>query len=95
MVEFREDLAAALVAAKSRGITTRSIVFPGNPSNPDCLSVLFDPGISYYRGNEPDWMYRAARDEDQSLLRRALRLADAYLNLTGENAYSLRECLAQ
>jgi peptidoglycan/xylan/chitin deacetylase (PgdA/CDA1 family) len=93
--EFREDLASAVAAAKSRGITVRSMVFPRNQSNPEYLSVLSDQGILCFRGNEPGWMYRAAGDEDQSLPRRALRLADTFLNLTGENTYSLRECLSQ
>jgi len=51
---------------------------------PAHLAVCRDVGLVAYRGNPDHWAYRAARrDVAQSPLRRALRLADVYVPLTG------------
>lgn len=87
---FREDVLSAERAARSRGMEIRSMVFPRNQANPRYLSVLNEAGIACYRGNESSWIYRAMSEEDESLLRRAIRLIDAYINISGHHTYPLR-----
>jgi hypothetical protein len=45
--------------------------------------VCGDVGLVAYRGNRPGWAHRPRPDADESPVRRAVRLADAYLPLTG------------
>jgi len=86
---FRADLAAALkVAREKQGIAIRSIVFPRNQVECDSLRVCRDLGIRAYRGNPTSWLYDARRGEDESTVRRGIRLLDAYLPISGTNAQS-------
>jgi peptidoglycan/xylan/chitin deacetylase (PgdA/CDA1 family) len=90
---FRADLKAAVEVAKANGIPTTSLVFPRNQGNPAYLPVLDELGIACYRGNENASFYKARNKEEQGPLVRALRLLDAYINLSGYNTYSLEECV--
>ena len=87
---FKADLEAACQAAENVGLTVRSLVFPRNQFNPDHLAICREAGFTSVRGNECSWVYRAADNSTQtSPFRRAIRLADAYINLSGHNATSL------
>ncbi len=83
---FRADLEAARRVASRRGVELRSLVFPRNQFNRDYLQVCRELGIVAYRGNQRSWMYRPTTGEEPAI-RRAARLADAYLNLTGHNGH--------
>jgi len=91
--DFYTDIEYAINTAKNKiGADTKSLVFPRNQWNEEYLSVLSDLDILCYRGNEKSWIYDAINDEEKSsLARRALRLLDSYLNITGHNTYSLQE----
>lgn len=89
---FRADLQAAVEIAKAKGIPTTSLVFPRNQGNPAYLPVLDELGIACYRGNENASFYKPRNKQGQSSMVRALRLLDAYINLSGYNTYSLEEC---
>jgi peptidoglycan/xylan/chitin deacetylase (PgdA/CDA1 family) len=89
---FRADLRAAVEVAKAHGIPTHSLVFPRNQGNPAYLPVLDVLGIACYRGNESASFYKARNRQEQGAVIRALRLLDAYVNLSGYNTYSLEEC---
>jgi len=91
--EFEADLQAAVAVARRRGIHLRSLVFPRNQWNAEYLATLAGVGIQCYRGNEASWLYRSCEDAGESRLQRALRLLDAYLNLSGHNSHPLDECL--
>lgn len=96
---FEADLAAAQLAAERFGLGTRplqSLVFPRNQSNGAYLEACRRAGIVCYRGNQRSPL-DAASDTlgDKSLMRRGLRLADAYLPFTGLSARSLPEIAAQ
>lgn len=91
---FKEDLIAAIKIAKKQNITLTSLVFPRNQFNEKYLQVCKELGINIYRGNELSWLYTAKPGEKESLFRRALRLIDAYVNISGNNCYS-DEFLAQ
>ena len=79
---FDADLEAARRAAELRDVELTTLVFPRNQLNPDYLPLLEKYGFQTYRGNPPAWMYQAARQEEQNLARRGLRLLDSYLPLT-------------
>jgi peptidoglycan/xylan/chitin deacetylase (PgdA/CDA1 family) len=89
--DFREDLRAATKAAEKLNIKIRSLVFPRNQFNNEYLKVCKEMGIICYRGNEHSWMYKAINSEKENLLRRGMRLADAYINFSGHNCYSDEE----
>lgn len=83
---FAADLASAVAIAGRRGLPLRSIVLPRNQLNPAYADVLTGAGFSCYRGNEGSRIYRAAAgDESRQPIRRAARLLDSYVTLTGDN----------
>ena len=88
--QFSSDIAAAIDIAKSKGVSIESLVFPRNQCSTEYLSVLSAHEIKAYRGNEKSWLYKAVDNAEEKLIRRALRLLDAYLNLSGANSYSVK-----
>ena len=76
---FEADLASAVAIARARGITLRSIVFPRNQVNPGYLALLPRLGFQAYRGAQPGWMHEPSAGIGTEMVRRAGRLADAYL----------------
>ncbi|UYZ57436.1 polysaccharide deacetylase family protein [Hymenobacter latericus] len=88
---FRHDLAAAVQISREQGLEVRSLVFPRNQSNSDYFDICREFGITSYRGNEPSWIYKERNEEDQKLYKRGARLLDAYINISGENCYSLED----
>lgn len=94
--EFRHDMTAAMKAGNDRGITLRSLVFPRDQFSPDHLRVCIELGITAYRCNPPHWMYApAAASTKQSAWRRAARILDAYIPISGHNCYPLKELAAK
>jgi peptidoglycan/xylan/chitin deacetylase (PgdA/CDA1 family) len=84
---FREDLKAAFKAASDKKIIIKSLVFPRNQYNPDYLRVCHEAGLTSFRGNPSSWLYEPKKKNDESLIRRSLRLADAYINISGQHCY--------
>jgi peptidoglycan/xylan/chitin deacetylase (PgdA/CDA1 family) len=80
---FRADIEAALAIATAQGIKLQSIVFPRNQLNPDYLGTLGDLGVLAYRGYQPGRIYHARDEDERRWWLRILRLADAYVNLSG------------
>lgn len=85
---FEADLKGALRLASRRGITLGSIVFPRNQFAAAHLDICARLGISTYRGNPPGWAYQAAKGEEQTYSRRALRLVDAYSGVLGAHSFA-------
>jgi peptidoglycan/xylan/chitin deacetylase (PgdA/CDA1 family) len=83
--QFQADIEAATAAAMRRGIKLKSIVFPRNQYAAKHLEIACACGLSTFRGNERSWLYQPALSDEQFMLRRAGRLADHYLNLTGHH----------
>lgn len=79
--QFEADLEAAAAIGSSFGDTCGSIVFPRNQLGPDYLDVLRRRNVRAYRSNGTHWAYRAEANENVG--RRAFRLADAYVPLSG------------
>lgn len=85
---FKQDLVYAKKVADKIDIQISSLVFPRNQFNEEYLNICNELGIICYRGNEHSWLYKAKNGEKESLFRRACRLIDAYINITGHNCYS-------
>jgi len=86
---FRSDLAAAQQAAEFLGVRLYSLVFPRNQTNTDYLQVCSELGFTCYRGNQESWLYAKGSSQGESNFKRALRLLDSYVNLSGHGAYSI------
>jgi peptidoglycan/xylan/chitin deacetylase (PgdA/CDA1 family) len=90
--EFYDDLKKAIeIISNKTNNNTYSLVFPRNQWNDDYLAVLSELKILGYRGNEKSWIYKAVNQEDENKVRRAVRLLDAYFNISGHNTYTLKE----
>ncbi|MDH5571575.1 MAG: polysaccharide deacetylase family protein [Gammaproteobacteria bacterium] len=89
--DFRADMWSAVAIAATNNIKLTSLVFPRNQWNNNYLSILTECGIDCFRGNEKSWLYRASNTEHSKLFKRATRLIDSYINLSGQNCYSLAE----
>lgn len=85
---FRADLQAARQAARKFDVTLESLVFPKNQINGAYLPIMKEMGIKAYRGNELSWLYQGRSAEEENPFRRAVRGADALVNISGHNAYS-------
>ena len=85
---FREDIKKAIEIGKEQNIKITSLIFPRNQFNSNYLQICSELGITCYRGNEHSWLYQAKSGEEESSFRRAIRLLDSYINITGHNCYS-------
>jgi peptidoglycan/xylan/chitin deacetylase (PgdA/CDA1 family) len=85
---FRSDLRAAKRVAGEYGIALESIVFPRNQYAAAYLDICCEEGFTSFRGTEDLWMYRARAKNDESLIRRLIRLVDSYINISGRHCYS-------
>lgn len=84
--QFGLDLEANQVVASRFDVELKSIVFPRNQVNTDYLKKCKENGVYIYRGNPAHWAYNADNYEGQSLVKRAFRLIDCYLPLSGSLA---------
>ena len=89
--EFKADLKAAIEVAQQVNLKTESLVFPRNQYNEEYLTTIAELGLTNYRGNEPNWLHDWDNGKGNKIERRFLRLADAYLPITGHNCYSLEQ----
>lgn len=86
--EFEQDIEAHIRLAADQGIQLKSLVFPRNQYNQQYLEICRKHGLKAFRGNESSWLYTARDDTRETSLRRAFRLADSYLNISGHHTYS-------
>lgn len=85
---FKTDLEFAIAIAKKNGLKTNSLIFPRNQFNKEYLKICSDLGIICYRGNENSYLYKAKNINQDNLFRKALRMLDTYINISGHNCYS-------
>lgn len=85
---FESDLCKSIEIANKRQIGIYSLVFPRNQFNEKYINICSKHGLTSYRGNESSWVYAAKNGEGESLIRRAVRLTDSYINLTGHHCYN-------
>ena len=86
--DFKADMEMAIKVAKNKNVNITSLIFPRNQFNNEYLNFCGKSGIICYRGNEHSWLYKAKNGELDSKFRRAFRLIDAYINISGHNCYS-------
>jgi len=86
---FLEDVNSAKAIAEKEGINIKSIVFPRNQYNPSYDKILLDNKINIYRGNEKSWFYSSKNGEEETLIRRMMRLIDTYVNISGNHCFSV------
>lgn len=87
--QFKEDLNACSDILKNKNIPLKSLVFPRNQFNSEYLTVCKELGYSCFRGNPRHWGYTAESREQRSIIKRAFRLIDSYIPLSG----SLRQSI--
>jgi len=83
--QFRTDMAAAKDIAAAHGYDLTSVVFPRNQTTPGHVQILRELGFTAYRDEENDWIHERIPIWP---LKRALRLLDVYLPLTGQGGYT-------
>ncbi|MDX1277185.1 polysaccharide deacetylase family protein [Oceanihabitans sediminis] len=90
--QFEADLLANIAIAKQQhGLSIKSIAFPRNQINDDCLKICYKHGLTSYRGIEKHWMYDTHNTEKlENLKHRVYRLLDAYMNISGHNTNDLQ-----
>jgi hypothetical protein len=88
---FSCDLEQAILIAKNKNLDIKSLVFPRNQVNEAYFSVCKEMGIKSYRGTENSWIYKPRKREDESRIRRLVRLIDSYINISGHHTYHLDE----
>ena len=82
--QFKADMLSAIQIAKDNGYQLKSFVFPRNQSVDEYVKVLQELGFTSYRSMAENWIHHKVK---KGIIRRALRLLDVYLPLTGSNAY--------
>lgn len=88
---IRADLSAAVQIAGENDIKITSIVFPRNQYSDEGLEICKSLGINCYRGNQRFFAYNSLDNASyNSPVRKALRLLDCYVNISGSNTHSLR-----
>lgn len=80
---FEADLLVAQELAAHQHIKPRSIVFPRNQYAPEYLDICRRVGLTSFRGNPSRWAYRPTKSNNQTSLRRAVRLLDAHSGILG------------
>ena len=91
LVQFNADLIAAKAIASEWKIALKSMVFPRNQYSLKHLIKLKENGFTHYRGTEMSPIYAPLSRENEKLWRRAGRILDSYLNLTGTHTYTHEE----
>lgn len=83
--QFAADLVCASEIGAELGVEYRSFVFPRNQINDTYLAELDKAGYRVFRGNPDHWLYRDGHFVAGGRAARGIRLADAYLPLSGNH----------
>ena len=88
---FAADIDSCKKIASTYGLEVRSMVFPRNQRNRAYDGVLVDRAFTACRGNPQAWMYRAARNDQESRLKRLGRLIDTCVDISGPHTTSWQQ----
>lgn len=83
--QFAADLVCAREIGTEIGVEYRSFVFPRNQVQDAYLAELDKAGYQVFRGNPDHWLYRDGHLVAGGRAGRAVRLADAYLPISGNH----------
>lgn len=78
--DFELDMFLSEKVAKENGIKFKSIVFPRNQINMEYVEIMERHNIKCYRENEKSWCNKATDKQGTTLLMRAIRLINSYIN---------------
>lgn len=92
---FSADLCQAQKIGSQAGHFPESLVFPRNQWRRDFLPLLSEQGIQCYRGVEDHPAYAATAGRHQGYIRRAIRLIDSYLPITGHHTFGPNRCTGE
>jgi len=81
-VDFKKDCQRMEQIARERGHVFKSIVFPRNQVNKDCLNVCADHQYLCYRGNQPNLFWKNSAYSGESFFKKAGRYIDAYFKFS-------------
>ena len=85
---FYADCAAQKKIFETYAKRPTSVVLPRNQITTEALEVLAEFDITSYRGTEHHILYRDGTES--GLIKRAFRLIDAYLNITGHHTHTIK-----
>ena len=88
---YRADLRASVAALQRLNIQPRTLIFCRNQYDNTHLQDAAECGFDVFRGNEAGVLYAPRSVENETLIRRAGRLADAYLDYSGPNFSSVSQ----
>lgn len=83
--QFAADLVCAREIGAELGVEYRSFVFPRNQVQDAYLAELDKAGFQVFRGNPDHWLYREGHFVAGGYAGRGIRLADAYLPISGNH----------
>lgn len=89
--DFEEDCRRMKKCEAQLGVEFESIVFPRNQINEEMLTIAQQFGIKAFRGNQLSRLWSNSKFEDESLLKRGQRYADAYFKVAATKEYSIEE----
>ncbi|WP_195348820.1 MULTISPECIES: polysaccharide deacetylase family protein [Bacteroides] len=78
--QFDADLSQACKVAAERGLNLKSIVFPRNEVDEECLKVCAKHGITVYRGNAKKF-FAHKTGNFSNIVQRICRLLNAYVKI--------------
>lgn len=87
--QFGADLSSARAISARYGEAHRALVLPRNQWNPAYTEAASREGVKVYRVNRNHWAYVPVKTDAETPARRAFRLVDAYLPLSGTATTSL------
>lgn len=87
-LEFEADVRRATEDAKRKRRSFRTVIFPRNQVSPEYLKICGRYGLTHYRGNFENFLYRSETTPSRFDVRRVFRLLDTYVNLSGCNTYA-------
>lgn len=86
---YRADLQASVAALQRLDTQPRTLVFCRNQYDDRHLQDAAECGFDVFRGNQMGFLYSPRSAENETLIRRAGRLLDAYLDYSGPNFSSV------
>jgi len=84
---FVADLDAARAIMGTAGVKPTSIVFPRNQMTTAHVEACARRGISVFRGNPENFLYKPRMKDENSSIVRGLRLIDAGFHISGSLSY--------
>lgn len=86
--EFEADMKATINNSLK---PMKSIIFPRNQIKKDYLLLCKKYGFTHYRGMRENFLWKLEPERSRNIIRRFLRLVDAYIPLIGSNSFDVSD----